>query len=673
MKKCLTTILILCLCPLLQFGTGSTKTPRVGLIRFSVNVFDEQKAVVESVRSELEKSFRETIKNKFGKGPYFAADEYVITYANAEAPPVTIKPVIKPKTKENLKKLCNPQTGNKLDAIVFGHFEEEDKLIVKFRYYLDKDEKIISLKPIEIDVDNLKQKSQRDAFLKDAKSLKEKLIKELNDHFKPKTKKPEDQKKKSSAIKSSGYKPTEILIAKDVYRMIIDNGFYCHFVPGSPFHEEAIKELRKDGIRVPTGSIFKDERIVTAVRDNNGFLKTQSIHRTKKDNEQIELLWYPKPNEYTFNETVSAVEKLNSKDKNKNWRIPTIKELFSIVDENTNNHFHQAFKFPKNKTLRFWTSSGLKTEGTALNHIKEKAHLVVESVYSKRKSKYGQLRFSFEKIDARSNKKALLLPVYSDKIYTAKPVEKKRVTASNDKIPGFDGTSEDKPNAKPPVTRSQPSPTHDKIPGFDDVTSPPQKTGKKKIHSQKKRTNTGAAGFDSIPANKQKGPAKFKMNPSRTIRIALFPYLWKGMVDTVREQELNDIVYEIEKKLENLKPELKRNLNCELIINRKDSSNKHDISEIDKFYNIISDSSLTKRLKFNKIYTEFMNPGIDIIITVNYENIDPTSDINIFHPFIISAIDHQIYSNHLLQNRDPLNKLREYVTDKIRKIVYSNF
>lgn len=701
MKKWLITLIILCLWVPFQLGGTAAKKPRIGMMRFSVDVFDDQGKVVEGLRKKIEGDLKSAIKKKFGAAPYLK-DAQIITYDDAEAPAVTLNPVIKPETIQKLEKLC---TDKGLNAVVFGHFQEEDKLIVKFRYYLAKSQTITSLKAIYGDVEKLKKESSRKALVKSVGGLKKKLIKELDTHFNPPKPKPKPKKttpqtkpgkkkvKKPSVIKPSEYKPAETLTAHQMYKMIIENGFYCAVLRGSSWQKGAISTLENEDARLKGKNLLKNGRklSITTTNSDKDIIESESTHITKKSNAKIKLSWYLENSVCTFQQALSTIARRNKEDKKRTWRIPTIRELFSIVDDNDGNRFPVNFKLPTKKSFAIWTSSRLDTSTSGLNHIQKKIHLVIESSYDRSRKRYGQLRFAFREVEKSSNDKAYLLLVHSDKIYTANtivrsntvsddgkalgfdtPVAKKKSpskktagkskkTPENGKIPGFGDNPPvvgiDTPIITPSTAKAPPKTTPptgktkgpDKIPGFDDVITPQ----KKPQSTQNKRYLPGpkTSGFDDTAPRRPKVNLA-KKNPG-TIRIALFPYSWVGEMDaqSIEFKRLSDINNKIKGKLKEILRTQKnkhryQGLKLEVIKMAPEESDH--VSYITRFRSIIDFSSPTEILEDQaaEVFEKIMIPKkIDIIVTViplKGEN----NEMGAFTPYILDGLNNKVRPLH---------------------------
>lgn len=472
------------------------------------------------------------------------------------------------------------------------------------------------------------------------------------------------------------------LTAHDVYRMIIDNGFYCEAVTGSPFHDEGLSGLQK-----PQDSIFPLKRIVLSAERSSGMIETLSeIDRgpSKKGDKGIRLCWYPEIKECTFEKAVETTEKLNRMKAGgiEKWRIPTLKELFSIVTSE-GNHFPALFDCFDKKRLFFWTATPLRKEGTVLAYDKSnKAYFVIQGVSYHTGEKYA-LSFSFRNT-LKGKNKAFLLPVFSGKRSksqkTAGKPAKKIKTPVSQSQPG-------KTKSKPAAVKTKVPGFTDKIPGFDDPAvlppapkkqdrttkiSPPRKSPKNKMTS--KPPSDKIPGFDDVPDSKKQpvSPKKAGKAP-RTVKIALFPYMLKGKLTADKERFLNDLNEEIAISLKDLNQKLKKDLNLSLVIERKDSSDPGSINEITMFYTLFSDRNLRDSERMNKIITKIMAPqSIDIIATVIHHPGGKKS----FESYIInviSAVDNSIYKRNFITDKRKYGDLVDYIKKSVNKIIYSNF
>ena len=697
MKRLIIILLIFLTFSLLQFGQqekAGTK-PKIGLLTFSVNAFDEESKKINASLKALKGVIEKELKKKFEIVGYPPGE---ITYSDIELPEVTIDPVVEPETNKKLEKLCQKDW----DGLVFGHFHQEGKLVVVTRFYLSKnkypglkkDERIISSQEIEIPTTNLGKKPLEEHTTESI----EKLIKTIE------TKKPEvfglvkkevkkeppskvtEPPKEEPKPTKQDTRPTQTkkkpgikvdyevvpLTARNVYQMISDNGFYCEKYSGSSFHGEALNTFKKI-----KGKVFPYMRTVTATKNKkNNLVKTKSRSRKKKTNEkEIVLEWSPKPIECSFQEALDNIAHRNKikTDKNKKWRIPTIMEVFSIIVKGKKkNYFPPGFQLPGNKSIFFWTSTPLKKEGTSLEYDKaNKAYFVVQLVFLPDKDEYS-LRFHFQNIDQKYIEGIYLLPVYSDKVYAYR----KNLLPTDTKVPGFDDKY---------------------VPGFDDPpdknisqepvpsTSPEKKapTSKKSPNiTPKSSSTTKIPGFDDVPpvSNKNSSP---KVNASKTprklpttkIKISLIPYFWKGMHGSTKEQELYDINFDIETLLKELKKHVREHFYCELIIDNKRADGPKNVSLFTKFYNIIQPNQNERILiKAGIIANDIMGPNnIDILVSVLHGM--HMKGVEYLKPLIISQLDNTVdtgKNNEFVHTRKGRGRLKKYVIKIIKEILYSN-
>ena len=482
------------------------------------------------------------------------------------------------------------------------------------------------------------------------------------------------------------------LTANDVYRMIIDNGFYCEAFTGSPFHDEGLTGLQK-----PQGSSFPLKRIVFSGERSSGLIETLSEidhGPSKKGDNSIRLCWYPKIKECNFEKAIEIIEKLNRTKAGglKRWRIPTLKELFSIVTTER-NHFPASFDFHDRERLIFWTATPVKKDGTVLAYDKSnKAYFVIRSVACNTGDKYA-LSFSSQNTFKGKNK-AFLLPVFSEKEpkyqthFQKKPEPfYKKVDKEADhksKIAGF----------VPGKTKPKATVTKDKIPGFDDLadmtgvkpkkvdstkTKPKPKSTKSKIPPKPSLASTSdkIPGFDDLPDSKRKSGSPKKAGMAiRTVKIALFPYMLKGQLTGDEEKFLNDLNEEIAISLKDLNSKLRKDLNLSLVIEKKDSFDRRNSSEIATIYNIVSTSKGKRNLDLRKIMKKIMEPqNIDILLTVKHNKVEKAT-IEFFAPIIISKFNNNIYQKVFIQDCSYSNKSRgdimEHMKKKIKEIIESH-
>jgi hypothetical protein len=504
--------------------------------------------------------------------------------------------------------------------------------------------------------------------------------------------------KTSKKPKTIKYKyETRYLTAGDVYQMIADWGFYCEIVSGSSFHKEGLK-----GIQIPNNSIFSLKRIIFSQEESNGNIVTWS--RLNFDppagiDRDIRLNWYPGIQKCSFENAVSLVENLNRQQKGgfSGWRIPTLTELFSIVD-NSERHFPGEFDFPQGETLTFWTATPVRKKGTVLDYEKsEKAYYVINLKYNHQTNKYS-LSFTFRNIKEKNKKEAYLIPLFSEITYAYQPTPT-RVPASPvssspvvtppgigapktgqtppsqvSNIPGLVPQPPPAPPSSGTVSPKQKTTAGDKIPGFDDVTAPPKqppttKPPQPQIPSTSPPKKTGQAdkipGFDDVP--NRPGTSLTPQIAPRTVNIALIPCLRRSMLGGNEQQLLVLINDEIESTLNNLKIPA----NISLKIDKKSPNNRTGLTQMTRVYSISLNQSFNESDKMRLFKSEIMTPqNIDIIVTVvtNFNN----SNLNFYllEPMIISGIDDKIYSRKFKQNAAAgFASLNDFVGNTIKNIV----
>lgn len=121
------SVCVILLVPLFLFsGEGPVKPIETGLMRFSRLVFDEEKSLMGEPLKNLEKILIHRFKIKH----YFENEE--ISFAEMEDPSNIID---KAMTRDTIKKLEEFCLEKKLDGIIFGHIQQEKKMVFMFRFY----------------------------------------------------------------------------------------------------------------------------------------------------------------------------------------------------------------------------------------------------------------------------------------------------------------------------------------------------------------------------------------------------------------------------------------------------------------------------------------------------------------------------------------------------------
>ena len=664
----------------------------VGLIRFSIDVFDNQKGLVEKERNRVEKRLKKFLKTNFNYRDefYFEKVGDGITYSDIEDPDVTIDPQFGSRANKKLKELSEK---NNLDAIVFGHFQEEDDLVLVFRYYvangqIPKEQGIVSTKSIKLKIDgNIKSELPKQVDIL-AAELEQKLLNKFvkaqpeektdtqgnenktgEESKQPPVKSDETPKANEPGVQTTPQKKTvpvdEMLTTHEVYKMIYEKGFYCETVD-SDYHNEALK-----GIHVPGDGRFRNKRNFIPGVESNDKIRTESEMSSKgKGDEKIILNW-PKKVKLGlcyYDDAKVQINVLNKAEdeKGRKWRIPTIMELFSIVIEGEKNYFHKKFKFPnRGEDLIFWTSTRVKKEGTMLEFSKnEIAYFVIRSKYIKEKDVYS-LSFAAYNIEKKEDRKAFLLPVYSEKEYRYKPLIEQLEDSNilglvNDQgaINTSAGSTTNPQSSTPPksppastgsnnnVNTSAKSLVDDKIPGFDDVPesdiSTMSKNGSKYSPSS---TKPHYKGIEQV------------------IKIGIIPFVYSGGGESDKEKKyLNSINDQIEKMLEDLGEEQKK-YNIKLVVRKIDATTNDNRLTI--FFNCFHGEALY----FNKLEEDVMNPlDIHIVVTVKHFSV---GGVKALMPIVIERIDKKkaYRKNFICERGTNLDDVIDYIKGKIMVLI----
>jgi len=157
-----------------------------------------------------------------------------------------------------------------------------------------------------------------------------------------------------------------------VYRMIIENQFFCHSTDHG-YHFQVLEKLKEqtafhrlNSVEVESsfasstpGYTFKNGWSTNAeLEKNNGFVKTVSIN--KKNYQDIAVLyWDPVDGAVaTFDEAVQMVEQLNNRrhEGHDDWRIPTLEEILMVSGYNRNTRDFLPFGFLADPA-KIWTAT----------------------------------------------------------------------------------------------------------------------------------------------------------------------------------------------------------------------------------------------------------------------------------------------------------------------------
>lgn len=462
---------------------------------------------------------------------------------------------------------------------------------------------------------------------------------------------------------------TPPLTASDVYQMIVENGFYCEVINGSDFHGEGLK-----GVSSPVKSAFHLKRTILAGGRRSGVIETRSEKESdanQKGEKEIRLCWYPGLQNCTFEQAIKRVKKLNRKKErgSKTWRIPTLKELFSIIKEDAKNPFPRAFDFPNDENLVFWTSTPVKKQGTVLDYDKKnKAYFVIIGRYHP-KNNHCSLSFGFRNVEPGEKRqaKALLLPVFSERVYEGKTIISSGTPSPNeggtkDKSAGKDSliganslTATAKPDMKNKKAAAQVpgfKKESEKIPGFDDfvgLTKPAPDPAK-------------IPGFDDVPDNRDSESSP-KGIPE--VNIAFFSWLDNSMMSNIPF----DVNNKLRTTLKGLKPELKKKLGVSLII-----SPVKDKKQTNRFYDIISDPNISETQKAKGVIKDIMSPGnIDIIISVKHSKWGDR--LLGWVPIIVCGFDRRMYSKDFKTGQllKDFEEVKKYIMSTTRTLINDRF
>ena len=632
---------------------GAEKKPRIGLIQFSIDVFENQKKIVEEVRKLAVGSLKKFFKDNnsiFGKAFYFKNNRDIITYSDIEDPDVTIDPMFESRANKKLKELSDKYN---LDAIVFGHFQEEDDLIVVFRYYTAQDRKIVSTRSEKIKIDKQFEANLKMAVNNVAAELEEKL----KDKFEKKTpapteakKVPEQSTKTPKKNKTDVQRPNvkkienseEELTALEVYRMIENNGFYCGILRGSPIHDEAMETIEKS--KKIKNDLFPLNRNISAKQISENIIESESklkLSSTKYIGSNIKINWNKfednKIPYVSFDKAQKEIEKLNEKMKENGktevWRIPTLKELFSIVKGDKPKRFPWAFKLPDEKRVIIWSSTKVKKEKTKLGGDKKhKAYFVIRRKLDDNKGIYS-IHFMHQNIEGGNKKKAFLLPVFSDKEHRYKPIDH----PLSDTIPGFDDLPDrlDHPGEQK---------NNDRIPGFDDFPDPSPDQSSRKTNPSK--------------SNEQE---QFPLTLNRPkIKVLLLPFINISQIGKIKLGFPFDITERVMEALKKLKNEVFTI--CDLEISERASENKAR-----QLYDIIKNKKLNEASKLSKIREGIDNLRFRItdfnIVVMGTLGRDENRDIISFH--IIDFINNKIIPEYPGEMPPDFNRIKERIKKQI--------
>ena len=170
------------------------------------------------------------------------------------------------------------------------------------------------------------------------------------------------------------------LTVEDIYRMIVQYGFFCHSTDYG-YHSQVLEHLRNtrnihkhsyikavksssQGKSSHYSYTFKSRRRKTIRRlpRRPHVFKTTSIKRSNSS-DNFQLYWAPmKAKMATYQQGLRLVRQLNSTKYQgySDWRVPTLKELLSIsrYDKKEHSFFALSSFFP-DQNIKLWTSTPL--------------------------------------------------------------------------------------------------------------------------------------------------------------------------------------------------------------------------------------------------------------------------------------------------------------------------
>lgn len=363
------SLLIVLLCVLvvpcsLQYSQSRLK---IGLMRFSRSVFHQEKGRLGEIYTNIEG----IIQKKLNTARYFNDKE--ISFSEIEDPENIIDNSMTWDTNQKLEHLCR---SNGLDGIIFGHIEQEAKMMLVFRFYYSQslaEQRGISqkhrIKSFYREIDNayltpikVKQVTHELMNKLDTVINRDRVLIKVPPQPEP-TKKPipitppQKKVKKIPGFDDLPPPPEKIRIARipgepsgiaGVYQMVMAYGFYCD-LDSSKDHTNALL-----GLQVKKGIIFKEDadyfarKIKTAPEPGKpDIIETMSQHVTDKT-DVIKLQWANhRMRKLTYQETRQHIEKLNEMNYAgfNDWRIPTIKELFSVIEHTDRHYLFFPFNF----------------------------------------------------------------------------------------------------------------------------------------------------------------------------------------------------------------------------------------------------------------------------------------------------------------------------------------
>jgi len=228
-----------------------------------------------------------------------------------------------------------------------------------------------------------------------------------------------------------------------VYRMIMDNRYFCHSIDYGYHYEvlERLKELdrieERDSVKVTRrGSgeasrysyTFKSGWEVKAVSETNKKI-VKTVSADKNDYAKVISLYWDlvEGSETTYDKALQMIEVLNASNNegHADWRLPTLEELLCITSEQSTQPYFFPFILPSKKVNMIWTSTLLEedekrrltgSETATYFVLKRSNNIQVERVHfdileKDRKAFFLPVRspISAGRISSQSGNKALLI------------------------------------------------------------------------------------------------------------------------------------------------------------------------------------------------------------------------------------------------------------------------
>lgn len=195
------------------------------------------------------------------------------------------------------------------------------------------------------------------------------------------------------------------LSIEDVYRMILENKFFCHSTDYG-YHYQVLEKLRQAGLVVQNPFVMAEQTtsgvqgnytytflenwdINAEIEKNKALVKTVSSNRSNYS-DIITLYWDPVEGQTaTYYEARQFVEQLNAQKHEgfADWRLPTLEEILIVAGYNKRTRSFLPFGFLAN-TSKIWTATPLAdAEKRKLNYDNTDVYFVVNRIKQGNKSK----------------------------------------------------------------------------------------------------------------------------------------------------------------------------------------------------------------------------------------------------------------------------------------------